>query len=1669
MDAMARFAPGCDIPEGEWDDIAAALANIACDEPGTRGYWPGGISDVWVLRRIAGGRSGSEVLELRLEFEDGDSCLQVAKVSGRAAAIKEWEAFQQVDKSARFALYVPIVAVSRGVLDQTPHSPYGHGRQVVVYQHVLDRDASGMTLCSLEELIAAGVRREGKLEQACTAVRTVTTALDRQLHRNPIAANRTLAPLNAGLGADIEAKVERVRPTDVDVALAAGAPKADQVAAGRRGGRAILENSTAPPGTSRTLSPGERITVRLDEITLSKHRVEGKVDNVAVVRVVAEGLAAEKDLSAEFDGERSLLVCADVMDIRALRWSRRLQHFLREFGEVRETEDELVCGQVVVAHPLRSLHRVLTRPKEHRELSAVHGDLNPRNVLLCGTNVYLIDFAASQESDLMLADYAWLEVCALREMKSAGISWPQLVCLQRQLAVLSKLATSVDLDCLDKIVTTWGDSSPSATARCLALLWEIRRTALSLAKGVCGQQAARHLFEHLTLAACRALKFPDDEQTGYKVAVCAATAGVAAEALNGPATALFCDWPEHHAEALCTAVLSCGQAQQPNVVDLLIAAQPSCTVTADASDEPIGRSLLQTILRGPLGTAIEQRRQQCPGVVPFIPLTGRILEAGKPLVQQGEGALTVAPRPALDLLLEAGRRVLLVGDCGAGKSVIAAELQARLLRGGLEMAENAAEDELPCCLPVELSALELSETLRQARNSPRHTEASSNEQPSPLAVLRRCAGIGHQCSDDMMEHLLEKGGIQLVVDDLHKVDVLEKPFVLAWIQHISEHYRQLRIVVCQRMWDYQPDDALRWPAVVLHKVRAQQAHDYIEDRLRQRFPQAWRERVRSLHRAIFDDQDAGSLRDLAGKPLFLRMMVEQYAEEETVLNNPGRLVELYLRRIVKVADESETERRLELLKQLARHMDEHGAAIRYDEALTVLRALRPANEILTLQTLLNSEAIVSDHSRSWVTFCNPIVHAYCVAAVLREGVANRTTATERILQFHWREAAQLLVADPQADHDMVRHVLTIALDANIVYGAWLLQAAPRGTFEDLREQLLDTTRATLASIDSGAPAWHQAAYALAKYGSAEALHILKTVAEQGDAAPAAAHALDGLVIMHQWFVPGATHALTQVLQHLLDQPATHLKLDLTVRALRSIATAGLHPLAGYVWTRITAQAPWPVICQAWQALEQLEVLPDAQLRRVYADASARRLSQIDEDLSRSAATATAQGLQKERMNLLHVLAEDGQLELLAAHRFRPGLADHGAWAELLHTAARRRQRTEPGDALAGLLCEADDTTDWLELLRGDDDTKAALAAHVMLHQEQFLDAQTLQSLGEDASPARLLALTGFVHGLNSDAVAVVDHIVRTHTPRLSRGYLEPLSALVGAVGKLGPEIRPRTALLVEEAARTFAGPSARYWPWAATWRDSVPDRTELALFLDTPGHQGSDLLKLISTTDVLLDAPPFEPVRLSVEHRERLAALQPGDPTSLDAHRFVMLAASAGLHECLAFIQEVARHITNATRTVSHSHPLHGETEVVLAAHATAAAGYLTRLAVQEAAGTARQALAENKKLAQMVTLSDGQHPSLQRARLVAMGFLGDWEEILDRLAPDDPVMHHAAGNIVLHWLPGPCTPTSDSHLTDVAEWISRKLREPGLPAATRAALTRIRDSIEARMGRYVR
>jgi hypothetical protein len=255
-----------------------------------------------------------------------------------------------------------------------------------------------------------------------------------------------------------------------------------------------------------------------------------------------------------------------------------------------------------------------------------------------------------------------------------------------------------------------------------------------------------------------------------------------------------------------------------------------------------------------------------------------------------------------------------------------------------------------------------------------------------------------------------------------------------------------------------------------------------------------------------------------------------------------------------------------------------------------------------------------------------------------------------------------------------------------------------------------------------------------------------------------------------------------------------------------------------------------------------------------------------------------------------------------------------------------------------------------------------------------------------------------------------------------------------------------------------------YWPWVTAWCDTVLDEGDLARLLDQ-GPQGAVVVsECVSSVDFLLTAGARPPeLDLSQSARQQLHALRPESPDGLRASRFVMTVSYAGLVELLPYVESVALSEINRRTLVRHANSRYGVLDVALASHAISAIGYLGRVLAESGRGGALEAC---QLLHDMDTT--GLHPSVERARLVGLGLLGDWQNILDRLTPDDPVLHAAADNIVAYWVPGPFTPL-DHGLAEIARWIDQRLlEEAGIDPLVRSALEHVKAGLEARVGHYV-
>jgi hypothetical protein len=82
----------------------------------------------------------------------------------------------------------------------------------------------------------------------------------------------------------------------------------------------------------------------------------------------------------------------------------------------------------------------MNQERKGRINSVVHGDLNPRNVLVVDEQPCLIDYALTKSDRPLFCDFVRLEGCLMMEVLPDDLSWRQLLRLQRWLALACRLA-----------------------------------------------------------------------------------------------------------------------------------------------------------------------------------------------------------------------------------------------------------------------------------------------------------------------------------------------------------------------------------------------------------------------------------------------------------------------------------------------------------------------------------------------------------------------------------------------------------------------------------------------------------------------------------------------------------------------------------------------------------------------------------------------------------------------------------------------------------------------------------------------------------------------------------------------------------------------------------------------------------------------------------------------------------------------------------------------------------------------------------------------------------------------------------------------------------------------------------------------------------------------------
>ncbi|MFH8282423.1 hypothetical protein [Streptomyces antibioticus] len=1651
--------PGCGVDDGERAEIEWVLSRIAVGEGPGRLVPP--VHRVEVVRLITGGRSGAQVLEVRVRRGAPEVTeWHVAKLQDASAARAEWTAYQAYMAPLETPYRTSVSAVSETVLGAG--APLPGDREVVVYQHVSQRIGEpGRPLVTLEQLAGQALDGSGAgLHSARTAVRRLLRQLGGTLYLSAAPDPRiSLRWLNPTLGPDLLVEAEegggaravRVYPADLLAASCAA------------------DDDTRDP----RFRAGERIAVEVSSIVADEEGVLLARPSSDTRIEVCPGPGGELPHRAgAANGGR--LLYATVVATRTERYGRLCRDLL---GDALVLENSVArIDSCAFGHPFARLRSLLGDPVEGWVSSPAHGDLNPRNVLVADDQPYLIDHARAADRQPHMGDPAWLEMNLLRNVVAPRLGWGELVRLQRVLAVHCRLGPSTDDPLAVSGAEVWpldGESAQFVAA--FRLLWQVRATA----RGIYPEQARRpwwrEYLAQLTLAACRTLKWPAEAHDRFSAGAALVAAGVAGEFLaddrEGGKRDAFRLWPAVELRAVAAWLLP---RLDPGLSDELallldlvtgLAALPALADSGSGTPDPLAAVLEQAreqAVRALCGTAVERRlRTLRRGRSPYIALRA----------STGGGTREGS---ALRLLAEEQAAVL-VGSAGAGKSTVLRELEYGYARA---VTGESTRLELAVRMPLLLSAADIARAWRPAL---RHDEL--------LALT--CPGAD-PADAATYAALLALDGVHVLVDGLDEVSEQARTTVSRWLERLRADHPAVRLSVCHRTSAYHaaPAEILRLPTVVLHPVTREQARSYTGGR---------------LAGLLFDDEgdadtDGGAgapagLRRLMGTPLFLWMAVEA----QTSLDPPPRSVgELfaafttwYLTERHHEDDDTADNRfrygladKLPLLEAVGEHLTESGNLARVPLSVLGprLEEVRPDwREVL--DEVIASEFLTEEHAS--VGFFHELFRSYFAArALARSAATDPDGLLRRILRFEWQEAARMLVGLPTDDRSGVTRLLETAASADPRYGAWLLRhcLAPP---PDLTRDFVARRKETLEAPGAGRTAWQRAATALAVLRREPAWSVLADVAAGPDR-PAGARvaALRAMTDPLSRDTAAARRdgdrgsadlaALRQAVDAVLGAP-DRAPAEVEVAALRAIGRARLMSLSGYAGERVEADAPWSLVREACAALAALDIVLTPRQQALREAACAERLRAADAEADGTSVAAESAALARERAELLAVLGQSrdpSMLDLLLEHRFVPGLADLPDWSGLLNGPARARLAADPEDPAASLLLSEDETrSEALRVFAEGDELSAVAAAHRMLSDPSGPPWDLLGLVSAESSDRRLLAAATAIGGLGPGSLVLARRIIRRITAAPGPDRLDVLAALVTAVGRHSRQGRVQLAHTTARELERHGVRQAMHGSWARTFYESEIDDDVLTRLLERPDDDSlEEALGYMGAIDFLLTAGGRpEGLTLSADARRRLLSRLPYDAEEFgapeDVLRRVLAVSYAGLRGASGFVEAVAGSPVAAATPVRYVHSGHGVLEVALSAHAITAVGWFGRLAAER---QDQRALREAQTWLQHLDVVDG-HPSLERARLVGLGILGVWRPLLLGLVPGDPVLHEAAANVVMDWLPTPYPTDTPTDHASVARWIGQRLTAGRVTdPEVREVLSTLVTALGQRLGSYV-
>jgi hypothetical protein len=1584
--------------------IDAVLRRIAVGQ--AAGEWDRRPDRIDIGQRYDDGLSGALVVAFQATSSRG-SAWYVAKISTYEETREEWDAYLLVRGGPPNSLCLPIVAVTQGVLDRDEQ---GEDEAVICAEAGQFSSLAGSPQ-SLEQAVRAALSGAPDESAAvAVAVGTLFSAAQRVFYGKPHPDRRSRMDAKDSLGPDLRVRIDLVTP-DRSLLCGCAAEAAERTA---RYPDEVVDAGLALSGAEAD-GPPSLPPVGHVELMLAKLRQDGERWLAVRDQSTIEITAADPAVLSSLAPGKVTRLRGNVLDTRS---GSTWEHACAVLAglEVR-APGVIVHAGVATAHPFTALRQVLRDEDQQTWISATHGDLNARNVLLVSGVPYLIDFARGLKGAAVpvLRDPAWLELNLLRRPLSEELGYADLIRLQRLLLFGDRVATLLPAKHAavgQTLVDLAGRDRPAG--RAMRVLVALRRGAQGIVDAAGGESWWRDYQRELLIAAHRAMKWRERDPALWHAHF--AAAAVACEAL----TDQFALWPDQELADAATRLLPLlpdTPQSAPLLGEVTAALHSRATLMAE---DPVRHAVRAARARLGASTArlspvaAHRARELSYEHDRYMDLSAVVSTDPR------SGAAESAPGAASAVLR--WNETVVLGLSGSGKTALLQEVEYRLLDAVLRPGPDELEKSpaLDGRLPVIVSAAEIAE---------------SGDRIVPLVMERL-----RSCFPADPAGLLTAAAVHLLVDDLHLVPAETVPQVCRRLREFRHLHPGIPVTVAVR-GSAPPDELAGWTAVALRGPSLAQGVRYLA--------YSWRGLAMDMvlvmrHVDAAVTATTGIYGEAGQSPQRLAMLADlgPDALADRATPSHGDVLEVYLsRRLdrVTVADAREAvERRAQ---ELAR-------------ALTIGSASVLPEQAPDADLVLNENGLLAADGRG-PRFSRPDVQDYFAARWLLRTMPEGGSPHPLALDHSWRDAWMMLLSLSSTPRRLREQVLNLAVDADPGFAARLLAACPARLRPRRIAELFVTQQLQTLRDRAQSPAAHEeAAAALAATRAPAGYSQLLLFLSAESAAPKArALALRALA-------DGCTGASDEPQNmQLRDRVAVACAAILTedapadvllATALETVERLHLDRLALQVSAWLRGQRSWTIRATAMRVLTALGVPLPGPTQRDVQLAARDALADLEAEM-RAGRTGPAD-------------PGRARLELLAAH----------SAAERLPLLLARRAAFGIGEMAADLI-DAEIAADndlqgpWAAILRGhasrpellravvsDDPPLAGAGLHAVLKTGGRGAAEAFGAVAAQGPPHRAAVLAALIRRLPAAHLPEAVDLARDVLATLARdpsADLEGAACLVQAAFIRDPVEGFRLARQTHSALAELERRDRFRWPWPTALVRCTITLAGLDRMLSSPEPRDRDL-----ATDALGDhlflalalPGPGQEHSFGDGARDHLMALL-RDPAEGNALRTVRAAAAVGIAEALPSAMAIADSGAGGEPETVRSGPALVEAAPV--ADAFAAAGYLARNVAAEQGERVHAWLAERD--------TSSLHPSVEAGRLIGLAFLGDWEPLFGAVAAGRPDCSEAAHNVLDHWLP------DDRQVHgQVALWVSARLREGAASRDVRDTLFRMRQHAERLYGR---